>query len=220
MPFLLAKNAALALPIFYHCQRRKSFFFFLLATLLEVHYCVPRVLVLKGYCENCSKQNAQHQDARNRIQGWNYLPRVDVTAAPFNPGWYNSSSQLLDIAHSVMRRTKVAITEKPCCWRKQHQDVKKNFLSIRQLNNGSQLQIVGYSLNLYRHISTYCWGAAWLRQLSWWQLRIWPTDWNWNTQSISISSSAFWQNMWCQTCQMVHICIKLEKNQKVVNLNI
>lgn len=165
MPFLLAKNAALALPIFYHCQRRKSFFFFLLATLLEVHYCVPRVLVLKGYCENCSKQNAQHQDARNRIQGWNYLPRVDVTAAPFNPGWYNSSSQLLDIAHSVMRRTKVAITEKPCCWRKQHQDVKKNFLSIRQLNNGSQLQIVGYSLNLYRHISTYCWGAAWLRQL-------------------------------------------------------
>lgn len=83
---LLSLTYILPLP------KKEVYFFPLLATLREVHYCVPGVLVLKAYCENCSKQNSQHQDTRNRIQGWNYLPRVDVTAAPFNPGWYNSSS--------------------------------------------------------------------------------------------------------------------------------
>lgn len=33
--------------------------------------------------KTCSKQNFQPQDARNGIQGWRLLPRVDVTAAPF-----------------------------------------------------------------------------------------------------------------------------------------
>lgn len=60
---LLSLTYILPLP------KKEVYFMFLLAAPLEVHYCVLGVLVLKGYCENCSKQNSQHQDTRNRIQG-------------------------------------------------------------------------------------------------------------------------------------------------------
>lgn len=147
-----------ALPTSHHCQRRKWIFFPLLATPGEVHYCVLGVLVLKGYCENCSKQNFQHQDARNRIQGWKHLPRVDVTAAPFSAGWYSSSPQLLDIAHSLTRGTKVAITDEPGR-HKTASGCTKNFLPIRQGKNGSQFQTVGCRLHLCQQISMNCCGA-------------------------------------------------------------
>lgn len=95
---LAGQGCCAALPTSHRCQRRKRIFFPLLAAPGEVHYCVLGVLVLQGYCEECSKQNFQHQDARNRIQGWEHLPRVDVTAAPFSgdgpavpPSWASST---------------------------------------------------------------------------------------------------------------------------------
>lgn len=158
MPLLLARAAVQ--PYLHPTTAREGsgFFFPLLATPGEVHYCVLGVLVLKGYCENCSKQNFQHQDARNRIQGWKHLPRVDVTAAPFSAGWYSSSPQLLDIAHSVTRGTKVAITDEPGR-HKTASGCTKNFLPIRQGKNGSQFQTVGCRLHLCQQISMNCCGA-------------------------------------------------------------
>lgn len=39
-------------------------------------------------------------------------------------------------------------------------------------------------------------------------------------QRVPISFSAVWQSVWCQAGQMVHIYRKLDKKQKVVNLNV
>lgn len=135
---LAGQGCCAALPTSHHCQRRKWVFFPLLATPGEVHYCVLGVLVLEGYCEGCSKQNFEHQDARNGIQGGGTLPRGDVTAAPFRgDGTTVHPSCCSEHIPQAGGQRWQALTSPGRCT-KQHQDVQKNFLPIRRGKNGSQ----------------------------------------------------------------------------------